>query len=461
MLGIIAAPAKAYREAEARVGANPYPWAEDAQVLVHLRYFTDGSGVMTHGWPRPPAAAGWGFCVIGVTPSGEELRLGEASGVLMRECKRPTSGAAELSAVFHATAAAVTLAKQYPDIVHEICADNIYAMHTAAGLWRATCDVEAAHKARRMHCTLSRSTRNAMLHTHVKGHAGHWANEMADRMAEVGRTSGRWPADRADHEHEGPFQTQTEAQQVSTRVCWTMLLQYVPKAKAEIPWLWDIAPSDREIRVATANVQTMNPKDEHRGASWEASARRTALAMQFKANGLDVIGIQEGRSRIAGRCEIEGYHVLRGQASPAGQYGCELWVSAELCPDPKQLKVLKEQPRMLMVSGPWVTGRATYVVGHAPSSFNAETAVLAGEWWKEFKEALQAVDNGQRMVWMIDANAVFKPELMDPTFPPADGGDDFTDGEVLIADVCDFFGVWPTLQGKITWMGQQGSHQGY
>ena len=135
----------------------------------------------------------------------------------------------------------------------------------------------------------------------------------------------------------------------------TMLLQYVPKAKAEIPWLWDIAPSDREIRVATANVQTMNPKDEHRGASWEASARRTALAMQFKANGLDVIGIQEGRSRIAGRCEIEGYHVLRGQASPAGQYGCELWVSAELCPDPKQLKVFKEQPRMLMVSGPRVT----------------------------------------------------------------------------------------------------------
>ena len=49
--------------------------------------------------------------------------------------------------------------------------------------------------------------------------------------------------------------------------------------------------------IASANVLTFYPQEEAHGETWAPSARRAALAKQIREVGVDILGVQEGRSR--------------------------------------------------------------------------------------------------------------------------------------------------------------------
>ena len=49
--------------------------------------------------------------------------------------------------------------------------------------------------------------------------------------------------------------------------------------------------------ICTANVLTLYPEEEDEGETWALSARRAALAKQTREVGVDILGVQEGRSR--------------------------------------------------------------------------------------------------------------------------------------------------------------------
>ena len=58
------------------------------------------------------------------------------------------------------------------------------------------------------------------------------------------------------------------------------------------------------LMIATANVLTLYPQEEDQGETWAPSARRAALAKQIREVGVDILGVQEGRSRKRPLCYL-------------------------------------------------------------------------------------------------------------------------------------------------------------
>ena len=75
-------------------------------------------------------------------------------------------------------------------------------------------------------------------------------------------------------------------------------------------------------RCATANVLTLHPNKNAYGTG--ISARMESLLRSFANANIDVVGIQESRSRLHGHVQCEGFHVLSSSASSKGVGGVQL-----------------------------------------------------------------------------------------------------------------------------------------
>ena len=49
---------------------NSWMWADEADRIEELIFYTDGAAQLTAAWPRRVASAGWGAIVFGVSPDG-------------------------------------------------------------------------------------------------------------------------------------------------------------------------------------------------------------------------------------------------------------------------------------------------------------------------------------------------------------------------------------------------------
>jgi len=92
----------------------------------------------------------------------------------------------------------------------------------------------------------------------------------------------------------------------------------------------EYAPGGLTLRWASANVQTLLPHQEDRSyAKNTMSLLRSKIALletQFSENGLDVVGVQEGRSKASESKMGQYYRMLSAPQDQHGAHGVQIWV---------------------------------------------------------------------------------------------------------------------------------------
>ena len=129
------------------------------------------------------------------------------------------------------------------------------------------------------------------------------------------------------------------------------------------------------------------------------------LEIAMRDAGIDVIGLQESRSRQAGIFNGPLYRRYCGAADDNGNAGCQLWIAASW--NFAMLTMDDISPRLLVVTGRR-EGYGTllnFVVAHAPCEHatNEEKTTF----WTLFNEAMRKLKNDRvsRRIVFIDANA--------------------------------------------------------
>ena len=87
-----------------------------------------------------------------------------------------------------------------------------------------------------------------------------------------------------------------------------------------------------QFRVATANVRTLCDKGKSTvvTGSVALSGRAALLEIEMARCGLDLVGIQEGRTQTDQIIEGANYTMVVAGADPRGNYGSQLWVRRSL-----------------------------------------------------------------------------------------------------------------------------------
>ena len=158
------------------------------------------------------------------------------------------------------------------------------------------------------------------------------------------------------------------------------------------------------LTAATANVLTLLPFQQARAYAAVSGicmrSKVTMLEMQFHQHGLDIVGIQEGRSPQAELTEGQHYTMVSAAADAHGALGVQLWVKHSL----PIVAWQAESPRLLHA----VVGKRGYEVGclvaHAPHSMSAEPDRL--QWWADLDRLAGKIFARFRIPWfvLIDAN---------------------------------------------------------
>ena len=103
--------------------------------------------------------------------------------------------------------------------------------------------------------------------------------------------------------------------------------------------------------IVTANVLTFYPR-EAQGETWAPSARRVDLAKQIREVGVDILDVQEGRSRKDHFVVCEGYAMWISAATPGGSGGTELWISTSVCDHTGAIVSIRDPSRLVAHSPP-------------------------------------------------------------------------------------------------------------
>ena len=127
------------------------------------------------------------------------------------------------------------------------------------------------------------------------------------------------------------------------------------------------------MRVIQANVCTLHP-EEYRGtlASCQAtySTRITSLEVQFAANDVDAIGVQEARLQVEGSIKGTNYAIHSSACTATGEFGVQVWLTYKLNKDVIQTLSVSERLLFVVVqTGTADTLQCTiFASAHAPTS---------------------------------------------------------------------------------------------
>ena len=151
-------------------------WADEADRIEELIFYTDGAAQLTKPWPRRVASAGWRVVVFGISHDGAHRRLlGAACAPCMLEGHFSTSAPS-------APAAEVTAAAAVGLLLEEGNSSAKYVTKQRCGVIANTAMANLAHGA------WSAVRRLSRVETfHVRSHTGEPGNECADVLAELGR----------------------------------------------------------------------------------------------------------------------------------------------------------------------------------------------------------------------------------------------------------------------------------
>eukprot|EP00438_Fugacium_kawagutii_P019789 Skav228871 [mRNA] locus=scaffold816:377719:379356:+ [translate_table: standard] len=165
--------------------------------------------------------------------------------------------------------------------------------------------------------------------------------------------------------------------------------------------------SDGVIKCLTANVMTLYPRGEGTGTA--LTARAEALAQQFHDTKAALIGLQECRSKKAGYCHLQHYHVLSAAATQQGQGGAQLWVAKEIqlgdvniLVQTQHMKIVHADPQRLFVKLTFGGLRLFVLVLHVPNG--GDDAQLES-WWKATDDHIPPWAHSWTWIVLMDANS--------------------------------------------------------
>ncbi|CAE7252377.1 CFDP2, partial [Symbiodinium sp. CCMP2456] len=293
--------------------------------------YTDGSA---SGCAEPLASApcGWAFNVWITTAEGFWPSVGHCVGLI------------EYGPAFHCP-----ICLQYDCLA---AGDGTFAQSAPAHLSSLSDYPVLSHTAVALRQVAAR--RVDLRHTHVPGHNGDLGNELSDALAKRARLSiqsyeeralPHWPACLVLHpllqwawlaaDHAGDLPALYALEGEAKR------LQRLPQPSRTAPCMGQQAGGGTSssllhyhLCAATYNVLTL--LDKPVGAKTSAQVgvkmhgRRHLLVRQIKAAGILFFGLQETRIQEMASLPDREYWMLHAPASPAGHFGCALWICRNL-----------------------------------------------------------------------------------------------------------------------------------
>ena len=160
-----------------------------------------------------------------------------------------------------------------------------------------------------------------------------------------------------------------------------------------------------KFRIATINVGTLTQEQSVGGASLKASE----LARQFDQQGIDLIGLQECRSKHTQTAKV-GEYVRLIAASDQGQAGVELWLHIAALEKKLGCRIKPHDDVCVRYSSPRILAatitterlKLQVCVCYAPQRGRTLQEIQA--WWDEFDNVVQQGDKATDMVWLGDWN---------------------------------------------------------
>ena len=315
------------------------------------------------------------------------------------------------------------------------CLPAIHGVSGRSGLKpHALCTV-----ARALHAVLVPLLRECPHYLHVKGHAGDFANELADGLATWSIKEGRalrtmrlcgdiW------QEKEGAAMRWVPHSFLHARfpgavpalddgaLCWSLMpTPVLCDADTLLRPLFDRQPrtvegySDVRVRVSVCSFNCLSIADDgggkHRGEGIHAGPERVKILEKcLSEEKILVAALQEARTQ-AGSCRCGAYYRIASGSDCHGNFGNEIWICCDLgvCPDddkgsridPGQCCVLHSDPTCLVVRilHPVLS---CYVASlHAPHRGHSLEVRL--QWWRRTEAILKSLDRGAS--WIIGADA--------------------------------------------------------
>ena len=273
-----------------------------------------------------------------------------------------------------------------------------------------------------------------LYHSHVKAHAGHHTNEIADAAAKRAAQEGTQYSDG------GMLANLLTSKVVAPAWLWYALQQTqgsIPKWNLDQGCLeagiystpvqdWpkvaeEMIPTsaakainarsrEHQVQIATYNALSISQADLEPGAT-EFVGRVELMRKTAETLGLHILGIQEARTK-QGQI-ISSTHVRFCSGAERGTAGVELWVAlripyrsegrTERCFRPTDFVVAFATPRELFVSCTAPGFECILIVAHAPH--NGEKEEIRRQWWSELQQRIQCTRAGKDVVIMINANA--------------------------------------------------------
>ena len=407
-----------------------------------LEVFTDGSFDGT--------ISSWAFLVLGWA-GGHVFVVGWDAGYVVTAPEAPlhigatTHSAAkgELSALFWAL---VWLAQGPKGIPVQPWSDCVVALQQANGVFGASAQDHLARHTRAVFQVIQASGVDLGSVSHVRAHQGHPANECVDALAKWacrGRVC-------RGHPYQLPF---AAAARDGSLDWWWFVISSVREpaywpchvgedfldrdrhADTEPPtvtesraWL-GLAPAENEtvrgpgikisVRAMTVNVQTLSqtlpqmppPNLPHEGDGFVG--RAAYLREQFRYHGVNVIALQETRTKAEETISSHSHIRLCSGCDDHGHHGVELWFDRQLAisscdADPirvqlSDLLVLFSDPRTLIVRFSRRGLQILFAAIHAPIAASPERAA----WWQTLRERISRYSRGCWVVLLGDFNVHF------------------------------------------------------
>ena len=414
-----------------------HPKPETYRNSHYIHIYTDGSAK----WQQEEATSAWAVIIMGsreAEPQDRELHLIDwLAGPTQEDplhhqwigSESASSRTAEGEAIAWALLWAIQQGIDRPLHLHS---DAITVLHGATGQWSFGTDDQLLRRVRALYqllWTLIGDTQ--MKASHIKAHAGHAGNELADLLAKTVRDQPQharipdtqlglwmhgepplieWAWAMIDPTHRGDEVPNFYQEQLH----WT----HWKPPQNDLDWLPNMptipdktTPTlDFSLNLATYNVSTL-----------KEPAAAAFLRSQLQYFHLHVVGLQETRTHENDIPDSDFYRFIA--VSDHGVGGCELWVNRQLHYgqegdhkqffERKDFQVVHATAQVLIVNADMTNIPITFCVAHAPHY--GGQAQRADTWWKELHVLLDKFAHGRHLILLMDANLPLAEE------PPCSG----------------------------------------
>ena len=327
------------------------------------------------------------------------------------------SKSAEASAI---TWALLFLLQTTGDNHAHIYCDPLTVLEAVKGRWNHQEDDYVIQRARATYMLAWTCLREKLSLSHIKGHSGHFGNELADAVAgnlRTGNLMERIPAICLSKWYHGSSpailwawaQLDADARPGQVMTCdkGELYWQHTDLPSEQLRWdSWrsrDTEESQHQqlhLLIASYNVGSLNDTN-----------RCAFLREQAEWAGVHVLGLQETRARYESPGDSNFIRIIA--VASEGQGGCELWLSRSkafatvggrpLLFERDHVHVGVATPELLIVRYEVSGLKLSFVVAHAPHS--GHQAQHIDEWWKRLREQIGRFCLHTQSIILIDANA--------------------------------------------------------